>query len=367
MAAARRGDQAAIGKVQEAILWWTLESALDAYGIYHGAPPEDPADLLGLSILWPMDTSSRPWAVVTSPSSGAYPRVVVNPNAEPFANWRVQASRGNQGTDARFGSWHSELERSTTPAGRRYWQERFWEQLDAPSAVPFAEPLLMPLIAYRMVYGNLHKDPYLAFKAFRIGLGDQQVDRLLREYPDTRYWRDNDDRGAALELRRGADRWLLVWEDRPVATADEGIYWVSDPDDINDLLRGMKPWTVVSQINVPTVRIPNSRPGTIGDVDTPDPEPAPVFDARDIRTIESRAQRTLDALADAQENFRDEDPGDMYGTFRDLSAYEYIEEGYGRGNMIPHYSLAVFFAGDRQIVSSRRRIVEPYYVIVAAP
>lgn len=364
---AKAGDASAIAKVQEAILWWTLEDALDSYGIFHGAPPEDPAEVLALTMLWPLDTKTRPWPVVTSASNQTYPRVVVDENGLPFANWKVQGSQTHKGNDAKFGSWHTELQKSTTPAGRRYWQERYWEQLDAPSSIPFAEPMLLPLIAYKLVHGTLPADPAKAFQAFRIGMGQAQIDRLVAQYPDARYWRDPANTGVALELRRTGDRWLIVWEDRPVRGSDEEIYWSHDAAEINRILREMKPWTVISQLNVPTINIPGSAPVTLPTPIEDNVDYTPDLTASDIRSIESKAQRTLNALAEAQEDFRSEDPAESYGSFRDMEAYEYIDEGYRRGNLIPYYSLAVFHAGSRSHIVNRRRVSEPYYVIVAAP
>lgn len=224
--------------------WW------DAYVCREGEAPEDLQGLLNEATVWPLNEAGQPWSVSVGTHLPAIPGVGLAPASATRA-WQYifQAAPefASQEADLQDLQLEKRLEtlRAEEEADRDAWYKHS------------AAKLLLPLTMYAVTHGRYPSEPAEAFASLRLAVGERQLERILGTYPQAAYLRSEDGQKIGLLLEGGtATPWLMQHRLDVTRPGSASVSWTNDMRIISRFQQENSRWLSLSDLEVPTIRIP---------------------------------------------------------------------------------------------------------------
>lgn len=252
-ARAREGDPQAIQAVQSLLLNSSLKSAVLAHLFTSWTDASDPESLKPFFLLWPLSTLGFPWSTSTAPPSASS----AMPPDQPFL-WTPSSPPGwwvyQDLQDPEPEDWLSETLRAADPV-----VVDLRAQPDDQKWLALVSPLIEPIGAWNIVYGEYPEDPVTPFVEFRVALCSDAEQRLYEEFNNISFFRRADGSGMALLLESPSRSLLVVHADprRAFLTATDklGLF----PGDSAQIAETLSSYTRVgdlSSLDLPRIDTP---------------------------------------------------------------------------------------------------------------
>jgi len=224
--------------------WW------DAYVCREGEAPTDFQGLLNEATAWPLNEAGQPWPVSAGTHLPAIPGVGLAPaSATKMWQYMFQAAPEFARQEADLQDLQLEKRLATLRAEREADTHAWYKHSVAK--------LLLPLTMYAGTHGRYPSEPAEAFASLRLAVGERQLERILRAYPQAVYLRTEDGQKIGLLLEGGtATPWLLQHRLDATRPGSASVSWTNDMRIISRFQQESSRWLSLSDLEVPTIRIP---------------------------------------------------------------------------------------------------------------
>lgn len=224
--------------------WW------DAYACREGAAPVDLQGLLNEATVWPLNEAGQPWPVAAGTHLPALPGVGLAPaSADRAWQYIFQAAPEFASQAADLQDFQLE-KRLATLRAERVADTYAWYKHGVAK-------LLLPLTMYAVTHGRYPSKPTEAFASLRLAVGERQLERILGTYPQAAYLRSEDGQKIGLLLEGGtATPWLMQHRLNATSPGSASVSWTNDMRIISRFQQESSRWLPLSDLEVPTIRIP---------------------------------------------------------------------------------------------------------------